>query len=387
MPVAARRALRLAGFAAALALAYTGGVATGVVGSREPPASGVLDEAAERLAAGAAEPVTRESLRRAAVDGMLRALNDSWSSYYPPREAAAASSTIEGRYTGVGLWLRPGGATGIQVGSVQAHSPAAVAGVVIGDAVVTVDGRAFAPGDVAGAAAALRGTAGAAPGRVELVVRNDGRNRRLTLARATFAASDVAVERLPAGVALVRVAAFTRGVGREVRRALPAANRPAGGVVLDLRGNPGGLVTEAVEVASLWLDGGTVVAYERRGEPRRELAALGKGDTTTPLVVLVDAGTASAAEIVAAALQERGRAVIVGGRTYGKGSVQEPTRLSDGSALEFTVGRYLTPSGRSLEGLGLEPDVVVSAAAAPVVAEQRATEVLRGLVATLPGRG
>ena len=387
MPLAVRRVARVAAFTAALALAYTGGVATGVVGSREKPAAGVLDEAADRIAAGAAEPVTRDELERAAVDGMLRALDDPWSSYYAPREAAAASSTIEGRYTGVGLWLRPGGATGIQVGSVQAHSPAATAGIVIGDAVVTVDGRAFPPGDVSGAAAALRGTGGATPGRVEVVIRREGTDRRLMLTRATFAASDVAVERLPADVALVRVAAFTRGVGRQVRQALPAADRPRGGVVLDLRGNPGGLVTEAVEVASLWLDRGSVVAYERRGEPRRQLQALGKGDTTTPLVVLVDAGTASAAEIVAAALQERGRAVVVGGRTYGKGSVQEPSRLSDGSALELTVGRYLTPSGRSLEGVGVEPDVAVAPTSAPEVAEERASEVLRGLVATLPGRG
>jgi carboxyl-terminal processing protease len=124
-----------------------------------------------------------------------------------------------------------------------------------------------------------------------------------------------------------------------------------------------------------------VVSYEKRGEPVHHLDAVGDGDTSVPVVVLVDEGTASAAEVVAAALQDRNRAVIVGTRTYGKGSVQEPRELSDGSAIELTVGRYLTPSGRSLDGVGIDPDVVVATRAGAATAEQRALEVLRGLVA------
>ena len=195
-------------------------------------------------------------------------------------------------------------------------------------------------------------------------------------------------KRLRGSVTLLRVDGFTRGAGRQVRDVL-AADRAAysGGVLLDLRGNRGGLLTEAVEVASAFLDGGPVVSYDRRGQTRRTLEALGRGDTVTPLVVLIDPGTASAAEVVAAALQDRGRAVLVGSATYGKGSVQEPTRLSDGSILELTVGRYLTPSGRSLERVGVAPDVLVPADAAPGVAERRAAEVLGGLVAALAPAG
>jgi carboxyl-terminal processing protease len=159
------------------------------------------------------------------------------------------------------------------------------------------------------------------------------------------------------------------------------------GIVLDLRGNPGGLLDEAVEVASSFLDGGPVVSYERRGKAPRTLQAFSGGDVTTPLVVLVDAATASAAEVVAAALQDRNRAVVVGSRTFGKGTVQEPSRLSDGSGLELTVGRYLTPSGRTIEGVGLEPDVAVPATEPAAVAERRAIEVLTGLVAALDGTG
>ena len=124
-----------------------------------------------------------------------------------------------------------------------------------------------------------------------------------------------------------------------------------------------------------------MVSYEKRGEPVHHLDAIGAGDTTVPLVVLVDDGTASAAEVVAGALQDRNRAVIVGSRTFGKGSVQEPSALSDGSAIELTVGRYLLPSGRSLDGVGIDPDVLVTGKVGSASAEQRALEVLRGLVA------
>jgi carboxyl-terminal processing protease len=153
-------------------------------------------------------------------------------------------------------------------------------------------------------------------------------------------------------------------------------------VILDLRGNPGGLVDEAVNVASAFLDGGVVVSYETRTNGVQTLDALGKGDTETPLVVLVDGGTASAAEIVTAALQDRNRAVVVGSRTFGKGSVQQPTMLSDGSGLELTIGRYRTPSGRLLDGVGVDPDVSVPVSSAPEVAESRALDVLVGLVAS-----
>jgi carboxyl-terminal processing protease len=126
------------------------------------------------------------------------------------------------------------------------------------------------------------------------------------------------------------------------------------------------------------------VSYEQRDAPDRVLDALGQGNTTVPVVVLVDGGTASAAEVVAAALQDRNRAVVVGSRTYGKGSVQEPMVLPNGSAIEITIGRYLTPAGRVIDGRGIEPDVLVDATSTPEVAEQRALEVLRGLTAALP---
>jgi carboxyl-terminal processing protease len=369
---------------------FAGGVVTGVVGARAAgsapePVPGVLEEAADRISAGAARPVAREVLDRAAVEGMLHAVGDEWSTYYDASELPAREASLAGRYSGVGVWLRQD-AAGVVVGSVRLGSPAGLAGVNPGDLLVRVDGQPVA--DVGTAAALLRGQ----PVReaVEVTVRGEGGERSLRLVPERLAASALDVERLPGDVLHVGVPEFVRGTGRELRAALHQAGAPpAAGVVLDLRGNPGGLLTEAVEAASAFLDGGPVVIYERRGSGLRTLDALGAGDTRTPVVVLVDGQTASAAEVVAGALQDRGRAVVVGSPTFGKGSVQEPARLSDGSAIELTVGRYLTPAGRSLEAVGVAPDVLVGAGEAPEVAARRAREVLVGLVAAAEpaGRG
>lgn len=165
----------------------------------------------------------------------------------------------------------------------------------------------------------------------------------------------VTVRSLASGVTVVQVSAFTKGSGERVGAAVREAPKESG-IVLDLRGNPGGLVAEAVTAASAFLDGGLVATYDVAGE-QRALHAEPGGDTTRPLVALVDAGTMSAAELLTGALQDRGRAVVVGSRTFGKGSVQMPTELPDGSVAELTVGHYRTPSGRGVDGHGITPDL------------------------------
>lgn len=358
---------------------YGAGVVTAVVGSSS--ADGVIDAAADRIEESAAEPVDRAELERAAVEGMLKTLGDRWSSYYDASEYASFEDALEGRYSGVGLWVRAGRA-GVVVSSVQADSPADEAGLVAGDVIVAVDGWPTSGGSVGEVVQRLRGPSGT---DVAVGVLRDGVVSTISATRTVLSTSEVTVEQLADGITRIDIRTFTRGVGRSVREAMAAD--PAsieGGVVLDLRGNPGGLLDEAVEVASAFLDEGPVVSYEQRDAPDRVLYALGAGDTSTPVVVLVDGGTASAAEVVAAALQDRSRAVVVGSRTYGKGSVQEPSVLPNGSAIELTIGRYLTPTGRVIDGRGIEPDVLVDVAATPEVAEQRALEVLRGLTAALP---
>lgn len=196
----------------------------------------------------------------------------------------------------------------------------------------------------------------------------------------TATAPAVTSSSLSGGIVAIRVPAFAAGSGVQVQAAVRAAEgRHATGVVLDLRGNPGGLLSEAVTAASAFLDGGPVVRLSGRTVPAQTLYASRGGDTTTPVAVLVDGGTASAAEIVAGALRDRDRAVLVGSRTFGKGSVQRVVPLSDGSSFELTVATYTTPDGDAVDGVGLTPDVVVPANAAPSVATARAVELLRAL--------
>jgi carboxyl-terminal processing protease len=383
------RGLRGVAIAAAIVCAYGAGVVSGSGSQRHAAVAGggsVLDEAATKIGSRAAKPVGRGELDRAAIEGMLDGLGDRWARYYSAREYDDVEGRLTGRYSGVGLWLgSEDGGGRVLVASVQPGTAAARAGVRAGDVVAGVGSASVTGWDISRVAEALRGRPNAA---VELTVKREHRTMRLHLVRTSVPGGDVTVTDLPQHERLIRVGAFTSGTGREVRAAVTGSpsGRPGGGVLLDLRGNPGGLLDEAVETASAFLAGGPVVTYEPRGRPVQRRTVTAPGDAETPLVVLVDAGTASAAEIVAGSLRDRDRAVIVGSRTYGKGSVQEPLKLADGSVIELTVGRYRTPGGRSLDGVGIEPDVAVSADRPPTEAERRARTVLRGLHATMPDK-
>jgi carboxyl-terminal processing protease len=185
---------------------------------------------------------------------------------------------------------------------------------------------------------------------------------RLSLLRAAIPPPAVEGRRLGDDVVLLRLRAFPEGSGREVERqlALLRAGGRIGGLILDLRDNPGGVLDEAVHVADLWLRDGVIVSVEGPRKDTTRANAHPKGtEPDYPLVVLVNGRSASAAEVLAAALQEHGRAPVLGTQTFGKGSVQTVIELADGSALKLTVARYLTPKGRSLEGTGITPDQFV----------------------------
>ncbi|MCU7824535.1 S41 family peptidase [Kitasatospora sp. DSM 101779] len=324
-------------------------------------------DAAEQLAAG--RDVTGADLSPQQAEALVDASGDRWAAYLSPDQYA---DLVRGRYLGVGLSVDRSRDGSTAVSAVQPGGPAARAGIVPGDRLVAVDGARADGLPVTEVVARLRGSAGVPKARTVAVTvsRGSAAPREVVLGRALLAAQEVGVERLPDGVTRIAVRAFTSGVAEQVRIAAQGARA----VVLDLRGSSGGLVDEAVATASVFLDGGPVASYESRGV-RRELTAAPGGDTATPLVVLVDAGTMSAAELLAGALQDRCRAVLVGARTFGKGTVQQPSRLADGGVLELTVGRYYTPEGRSPDGAGLQPDV----AAGPGGAADLALHVLAGL--------
>jgi carboxyl-terminal processing protease len=225
----------------------------------------------------------------------------------------------------------------------------------------------------------MRGDVGT---ELRIGVRRGANTEQVVVRRAAVQSTDVTVDHPARDVTRIQVAAFTKGVGREVRTAVDHANEQhARGIVLDLRGNAGGLLHEAVETASAFLADGLIVTYRGRGVPDQRYDVVSAGDARTTLVVLVDAGTASAAEVVAGALQDRDRAVIVGSRTYGKGSVQQPIQLADGTAIEITIAKYYTPSGQSVDGVGIRPDIDVASTAGSDVALDRAVDVLTGILA------
>ncbi|MFD3761667.1 S41 family peptidase [Streptomyces sp. NPDC058622] len=332
-----------------------------------PRASGTADR--EAVARAAAEAVAEGKSGKKAAQEVVSRSGDRWGTVYDRGEYAAFAEDLDGRWTGVGLWAERVRDGLIEVDKVQPDSPAARAGLRAGDRLLSVDGHAVTGLAVNDVIALLRGAAGTP---VVLNLSRDGADLTETVRREQLRADPVTVRRLPGGITVIKVASFTRGSGERVRTAVREA--PAGaGVMLDLRGNPGGLVAEAVTAASAFLDGGLVATYDVRGEERALYATPG-GDTARPLVALVDGGTMSAAELLTGALQDRGRAVAVGSRTFGKGSVQMPTALPDGSVAELTVGTYRTPAGRSLDGAGITPDL-----AAGDGAEERAATVLGGL--------
>lgn len=346
------------------------GVATGAWGDSAPaPRAASSDTLSARLLAG--QDPTGADLSRQQAEQLVGASGDPWAAYYSPE--AYADFTL-GRYLGVGLSVDRAQDGTTAVSEVRPAGPAARAGVAVGDRLLHIDGVRADHLPVTEVVARLRGGPDGrqAGSTVSLAVqRQGGPVREVVLRRTVLDTQEVTVDHPAPGIARIAVHGFTGGVAEQVR----AAARGARGVVLDLRGNSGGLVEEAAETASVFLDGGSVGSYEARGE-RRDLTAARGGDTATPLVVLVDGGTMSAAELLAGALQDRCRAVLVGSRTFGKGTVQQPSRLADGSVLELTVGRYRTPAGRSPDGTGLTPDVP---AQDPSGAAELALRVLAGL--------
>lgn len=332
--------------------------------------------------AGRAEDVTRAA-EEAAADGKSpleaaeRAVSrsgDRWAAVYSRGEYEEFADSLDGRYTGVGLEARRERDGRIEVTKVQPGSPAAAAGVRTGDRLRSVDGRPVDGLPVTDVVALLRGDAKDAPAGtvVRLGLERGTRAWTETLRRALLSTDSVTVHELSDGVTVITVAAFTKGVGDRVRSAVRHAPADAG-IVLDLRGNSGGLVTEAVTAASAFLDGGLVATYDVDGD-QRALHAEAGGDTARPLVALVDGGTMSAAELLTGALQDRGRALVVGTRTFGKGSVQMPRRLPGGSVAELTVGHYRTPAGHAVDGRGITPDLQADDGAL-----KRAESVLGGL--------
>jgi carboxyl-terminal processing protease len=313
------------------------------------------------------QPISSSLEAYAAIEAMLAPIDDPYTRMLRPEEFATLRSSTQGRVTGVGLQLgRRAGDQRIVVIAPLDASPAADAGIASGTEILRVDGTPAEELGLEGTAARLRGPAGSdvlvalrAPSGQESEVLLDRREVDLQPVRSHRLLSD------GHSLGYLRITQFSEPVPQQVRSALAALSAPGGGgpiegLILDLRNNSGGLVAAGLAVADGLLDGDPIVeTQDRGGIADRQQAGPGQlyGG---PLLTLVNAGTASASEILAGALQDSGRSRLAGSRTFGKGLIQTLINLSDGSGLAVTVARYLTPSGRDIQNQGIEPDVLLS---------------------------
>jgi carboxyl-terminal processing protease len=315
-----------------------------------------------KLRAEYVDPVDDSVLIDLALRGMLAGL-DPHSAYLAPGEYKELDDLTHGTYDGVGLDLvaEP---EGLRVVAPLPGSPAARAGLARGDVVTAIDGKPVATLEPSDALGLLRGTIGSV---VEISVRHEGEDTSIpiTLKRERVKVSSVVASVLEPGFLHLRVSQFSGTTARDLAKALAALTKdgPPRGAVLDLRGNGGGIFESAVEVADLFLEDGLIVTSEGRASDASFVRRANAGDALSgaPLVVLVDAATASAAEIVAGALKDRHRGVVIGSATFGKGSVQTVLPLTQGGALKFTSARWRMPSGEAIPLTGIEPDIPLSA--------------------------
>ena len=300
-------------------------------------------------------PLKRSVLEQAAIEAALKASGDQWANYFPQESVKNLNQTLEGRYSGIGIWLRKSKSGVLEVSSVQNKSPAAKAGIKVLDSLIDINGVAMDGASLATAVAALRGAPNT---NLQLGVERNQEQIRFEITRESILNGDVVAYQLATKVVYIQISSITSQVVTDVAIALNKYPHQSG-VVLDLRDNPGGLLNVAVDLTSLFLNKGTIVSYSRKNDSPVVLESTDQIVDVAPMTVLINRSTASSAEVIAGALQDRNRAVIIGEKSYGKGTVQEIMELVDGSKIEITVGKFRTPNGRVIDQVGIAPDLLV----------------------------
>ncbi|MBI1403899.1 MAG: PDZ domain-containing protein [Porphyrobacter sp.] len=357
--------LRSAALVTAVALIPATTATMAEVDGRAAPEFAKLFAVFQRVKASYVEPVDDDVLIRGAIDGMLAAL-DPHSAYLDGSDLQRLETMIDGNYSGLGLSvvLEDGA---VKVVSPFKGSPADKAGIKAGDFITHLDGKLIYGGSLDDAVAQMRGPSGSS---IKLTIYRPGRDEPLEVdvTRGVIELEPVTSELDSGNVGVITVNEFSADVGADVFKAYQDLRKQAAGringLVLDLRNNPGGSLDESVALADLFLTDGRIVS--QRGRARGETILYDaetkyRGDMAegVPLIVLINAGSASASEIVAGALQDHRRALIMGERSFGKGSVQSLLPLGPDAALKLTTARYYTPSGRSVQEGGIKPDIAV----------------------------
>jgi carboxyl-terminal processing protease len=319
-------------------------------------------------------PVNTQQLVNTGLEAAVASLNDPYSHYYPPVEYKVFQNETDPQVSGIGVEPNPTATPrGLQIEEVFQDSPAARAGLLHGDIVITVGSTSLAGKTATADGNLIRGPAGT---RVTLTIVRGRRTFTVHIVRADVVVPVVASKLLHyhgVRIGYLSFTQFTQGSAAELRGQVETMlHQGAQGLILDLRDNPGGLLEQAIQVASIFIPQGTIVTTRGRSQPTIVYTATGGAiSTAIPMVVLVDRGTASSAEIVTGALKDRGRAKVIGTHTYGKGVFQEIQNVPGGGALDITVGEYFTPNGQNLggkgvvqgrtvaEGVGIAPNIYV----------------------------
>jgi carboxyl-terminal processing protease len=296
-----------------------------------------------------------------AVREMLEKLEDPYTRFMDPEEFKSMQIDTSGELTGVGIQITQDEKTkDITVISPIEGSPAAEAGLLPKDVITSVDGKSTKGMDINGVVSLIRGPVNT---KVTLTVLRGQKKLNFTVVRAQIEIHPVrfSYQNSPSGgVGYIRLNQFSNNAATEMRAAIQSLNkRDVAGFILDLRSNPGGLLYSSAEIARMWMNQGTIVSTVDRKGGEERLTSENKRLTDKPLVVLVDGGSASASEILAGALQDNQRAILIGTKTFGKGLVQSVHPLQDGSGLAVTVAKYFTPNGRDINKKGIEPDIKV----------------------------
>jgi carboxyl-terminal processing protease len=327
----------------------------------------------ERVRAEYVDEVTDEKLIEGAINGMLASL-DPHSSYLNMRNFERMRTQTDGEYGGLGLTVSMEDGV-VKVIAPTDDTPAARAGMKAGDYITHLDGELIYGLSLDEAVDKMRGAAGT-PIKITVVRTGQTKPLELTMKREIIELKPVKWE-IKNNIGVLRISAFSKHTGEATREAIAAVEKQAGrsllGFVVDLRSNPGGLLDQAIEVSDAFLDQGEIVSQRgrREGDVQRYYARAGDDTDGKPVVVLVDEGSASAAEIVAGAIQDHRRGLVLGQRSFGKGSVQTLIPMTQDTALRLTTARYYTPSGRSVQEAGIEPDINVPQLTDPDYKERR----------------
>jgi carboxyl-terminal processing protease len=343
----------------------------------------LIEDVFSKIKSESVDPPSDEELVRGAIKGMAKsakAAGDEFALFYSPKDYRSFQEVTTGQFSGIGVWLKDRSGK-LEIVSVIPSTPAQRVGLREGDVIDSIDGEPVGSLNSDQAVNRIKGKEGT---EVSLGIDREGEQVSFDITRETIELPNLIANRTPEGLGYVRLFGFSRGAGDQLRDEVKELTEAgAEGIILDLRDNGGGLFSEGVSVASVFIEEGEIVSYKERSEPEVVYDAQGDAFEDVPLVVLVNEGTASASEIVTGALQDTNRAVVVGTNTYGKGSVQEVLPLADFSALKLTIGAYFTPEGQKINGTGIEPDVEVDSD--PATQKERAKEILQGIIISANG--